>query len=246
VVLTSLSPYASLIPRQRPISCLLMLNNPLWIARLLGLLRSASIIRIMNRLALHILQLRNPFPNILPIGIKLLALQKRIENPKIWLRIYARAGAESPSAVIRCEVAVNEMLHEVALAHAPVNEQVFGEEGGYDHAAAVMHPADCIELSHSGVDDGVASAALAPGFELFVIVLPFNVAVFWFEGFIHTGYVSDLHLQNTAVGNLTRHKASGQERVCRNRAKRPHLSKSEYLKYQRQVCYWCCAFLLHV
>src|SRR5271170_7126643 len=109
-----------------------------------------------------------------------------------------------------------------------------------------MHPADCIELSHSGVDDGVASAALTPGFELFVIVLPFNVAVFRFEGLIHTGYVSDLHLQKTVVGNLTRHKASGQGRVCRNPAKRPHLSKSEYLKYLRQVCYWCCAFLLHV
>jgi hypothetical protein len=32
-------------------------------------------------------------------------------------------------------------LHEVALAPLPVDEQIHDEEGGDDHAGAVVHPA---------------------------------------------------------------------------------------------------------
>ena len=55
-----------------------------------------------------------------------------------------------------------------------------------------MHPADSVELAHGGVHDGVASAALGPSFEVFVIVLPLNIAVFGFEWFVHAEGISYL------------------------------------------------------
>ena len=95
----------------------------------------------MYRLPLHLPQLRHPFPNILPLLIKLLTLQYRIKDSEIRLRIHARAGTETPSAVVGRKVPVNQMLHEVALAHTPVDEEIFGEEGGDAHAGAVVHVA---------------------------------------------------------------------------------------------------------
>jgi hypothetical protein len=144
----------------------------------------------MDGLPHHAFQLRHPFSYVLAIGIKLLALQKRIKDLKIGLGIHASAGTEAPSPVVGCEVAVDETFHEVALAHAPVDQHVFGEEGGDDHAAAVVHPADSVELAHGGIDNGLTGATLTPGFEVLVVVPPLNVGVFGFERFVHAGEVS--------------------------------------------------------
>ena len=147
---------------------------------------SPSPIRIMHRLPHNTLQLRYPLPNILPLRIKLLTLQNRIKNAEIRLRVHARTGAEAPPAVIAREVAVDEMFHEVALAQAPVEEEVFGEEGGDGHARPVVHVACGVELAHGGVDEGVAGGAGAPFLEECGVVVPVYVCVFGFEGFVHT------------------------------------------------------------
>lgn len=99
----------------------------------------------------------------------------------------ACAGAEAPSAVVGCEVAVNEVFHEKALAQAPVEEEVFGQEGGDGHAGAVVHGACVPELAHGGIDEGVACFAFAPGLEVRGVVFPCYVGVFGFEGFVHAG-----------------------------------------------------------
>ena len=59
-----------------------------------------------------------------------------------------------------------------ALALAPVDVQVLGQEGRDDHPRAVVHPAARDELPHAGVDDGIAGAALLPGREQLVVVVP--------------------------------------------------------------------------
>ena len=77
------------------------------------------------------------------------------------------------------------MLHEVALAEAPVDEQVLGQEARRDHAAPVVHVAGEVELAHSGVDNGEACVAGGPGGEEVGIVLPSYVGIFGFKGFVH-------------------------------------------------------------
>lgn len=77
------------------------------------------------------------------------------------------------------------MLHKVAFAAAPIDEEVFGEEGGDDHAAAVVHIGRVVELAHGGVDDGEAGVAAAPGVEVLVGVFPVDVHVFGFERLVH-------------------------------------------------------------
>lgn len=48
-----------------------------------------------------------------------------------------------------------------------------------------MHVARVVELAHGGVDDGVAGEAGAPGLEGGGGVVPVDVGVFGFEGFVH-------------------------------------------------------------
>jgi hypothetical protein len=168
------------------------------------------------------LSTRHPFSYVLAIGIELLGLQKRIKDPKIGLGVHACPVTEAPSLVVRCEVAVAETFHEVALAHAPVDQQVFGEEGGDDHAAAVVHPADSVELAHVGIDDGVAGAALTLGFEVLVVVLPLNVGVFGFENLFMLVKLATCINMELIIAHLTRHMASEPERAYRNHAKLPH------------------------
>ena len=139
----------------------------------------------MNRLPFHLPQLWHPFPNILPALVKFLTLQNRIKDPEIRLRINACAGTETPTTIIGGKVPVDEMLHEVALAHAPVDEEVFGEEGGDGHAGTVVHVACIVELAHGGVDEGVAGLALGPFGEEVGVIFPLYVRVFGLEGFVH-------------------------------------------------------------
>lgn len=139
----------------------------------------------MHRLPLHILQLRHPLPDVLALRIELLALQQRIEDAKIRLRVDADAGREAPAAVVAREVAVDQVLHEVALAEAPVEQQVLRQEGRDDHAAPVVHVGGRVHLAHGGVDDGEAGGAGGPAREVVVVVLPLDVGVFVFEGLGH-------------------------------------------------------------
>ena len=143
----------------------------------------------MDRFSLHMRQLRHPLSDILARSIELLALQQRVEDPEIRLGIHARRSAETPSTVVARKVAINQMFHEVALAHAPVDQQILGKEGGDDHATPVVHVASVVELAHRCVDDGEAGCAGAPGFEEGLVVFPADVCIFGFEGLVHArGY----------------------------------------------------------
>lgn len=141
----------------------------------------------MNRLPLHIFQLRHPSPNIISLGIVLFALEEGVEDAEVGLGVDARAGAEAPAAVVGGEVAVDQVFHEEAFAEAPVKQEVFGEEGGDGHARAVVHGACVQQLAHGGVNEGEACLAGAPGLEVRGIVFPGYVGVFGFEGFVHAG-----------------------------------------------------------
>lgn len=77
------------------------------------------------------------------------------------------------------------MFHEEALTHTPVDEEVFGKEGGNNHTAPVVHPASGEELAHGGVDDGIAGTASTPGLKVGGRVGPGYVGIFWFERLVH-------------------------------------------------------------
>lgn len=178
---------ALLIPRQRPVSASLMLDHGAGIAGLLGLGGSTATIGVVQRfVALHGGgQLRQPFADVVAVGVVAFALEQGVKDPEIRLRVDARGGAKSPAAVVGREVAVDESFHKVALAQAPVEKQVFGQEGGDCHAGAVVHVTGVIQLPHGGVDEGVAGSAVAPRFEIAARVFPGYVGVLGFERFVH-------------------------------------------------------------
>lgn len=180
-----ISPQPFLVPRQRPLPTSFMLHARFRIPILPRLPLRTPFIRIMDRFALHAAKLRHPFPDIHPIRIELLPLQMRVEDAEIGLRVHARAGAEPPSAVVGRKIAVDEMLHEVAFAAAPVEEEVFGQEGGDPHAGAVVHVAHVVELAHRGVDERVPRLTPTPFPEERLVVFPPDVGVFGFERLVH-------------------------------------------------------------
>lgn len=217
-----LPPNASLIPRQRPLPTTLMIHHRLRIPILLRHIPRTSPIRIMHRLPLHILQLRHPLPDVLALRIELLALQQRIEDAKIRLRVDADAGREAPAAVVAREVAVDQVLHEVALAEAPVEQQVLRQEGRDDHAAPVVHVGGRVHLAHGGVDDGEAGGAGGPAREVVVVVLPLDVGVFVFEGLGHAATTLVIsHRACFFFPVLTTRMANAPKRACRNPATPP-------------------------
>lgn len=112
-------------------------------------------------------QFRHPLTNELAIGIELLRLADRVENAEVRRRIGAGGGAPLPAAVVRRQVAIDQVAHEEALALAPVDQQVLGQEHGDDHAQAVVHPAGFQQLAHGRIDDRQAGAALLPGGQIF-------------------------------------------------------------------------------
>jgi len=101
----------------------------------------------------------------------------------LWVDPTARR--EAPPAVVACEVAVNKEFHEEPLAEAPIKKEVFGEEGGGDHAAAVVHVCHVGKLTHCGVNDRVAGTALAPSGKVLAAIFPFDVGVFRFKRLVH-------------------------------------------------------------
>lgn len=141
----------------------------------------------MNRFTLYALQLRDPLPDVLSLTIEPLALQQRVEDSEVGLRIHARRGTKSPSSIVRREIAIDQVLHEISLAHPPVEEEVLREERSCDHAAAVVHPPTMVELPHRSIDDGITSLALAPGLEMMFVVFPGYISVLVFERLVHAG-----------------------------------------------------------
>ena len=51
---------------------------------------------------------------------------------------------------------------------------MFDQEGGDNHAHAVVRSAGCPELSHAGIDKRVSRGAVLPGSERVSVVLPWH------------------------------------------------------------------------
>jgi hypothetical protein len=78
-------------------------------------------------------------------------LQRRVEHA-VWVCIGARAGDPLPVQLVVGDVSVDQEIHEVARAFAPVDAKVARQERRDDHAHAVVHPALGAQLPHSRVD----------------------------------------------------------------------------------------------
>ena len=81
-------------------------------------------------------------------------------------------GAPAGRQVRHREVGVDERLPEPARALLPWNQQVLGEEGGDDHAHAVVHPAGRPQLPHPGVHDRIAGPSSLPALQCVVVRSP--------------------------------------------------------------------------
>ena len=185
--LLSIPAQSLLIPSESPIPSEFMLDHRAGIAALGSLGGGAAGIRVVNGFPLDVRQLRDPFADVVAVRVVFLALEQRVEDAEIGLRVDAGGGAEAPAAVVGGEVAVDEARHEIALAQPPVEKEVFGQEGGRRHACAVVHVTRVVHLAHGRVDEGVARAPGTPGVEMRRRVLPRDVGVFGFERFVHAG-----------------------------------------------------------
>jgi len=211
-----------------------MINHGSRVAILPGNPFKTTTVRVMNRFTVGDFgQLGNPFADVVSLRIELLALKQWIEDSKIRLRVNPEAGTESPSAVIGGKVPINEVLHEISLTHPPVNQQVLGQERGYNHTTPVVHICCLSDLSHRRVYDWEPRLAVRPFSELLRIILPLNVAVFGFERFVHA--VEIISLRAVASDDeLTRYRASGTKRGGKSLAMPPRQSTLNGPVYGRQ------------
>ena len=89
-------------------------------------------------------------------------------------------GAEStPHPATHCQFcgllagsASQSVSQNHCLAAPPVDQKVFCEERGRDHAHAVVHEAGAPELAHAGVDERIAGFAARPGAKAGSVVAP--------------------------------------------------------------------------
>lgn len=197
-----------------------MLNYWLRVAfRLCGLCRLPTrTIRVMYGRPLYLFKFWNPQFDELSLLVKPLRLRPWVEDSKVWLGIYASRCTEAPAAVIRREVAINEMCEKVLFTKTPVQQEVLCKEGSCDHAKAVVHVAGVIHATHCCVNDWVACAALSPSLEVGVVVFPFNVRVFELEGLVHAEETVSFVVIPRVRCNYTRRMASVQAHVDKNHA----------------------------
>ena len=168
---------------------------------------------IVNGFAVHFAQLGHPLANVFAVGVKLLALEQRVKDAKVRLRIDPSRRREAPATIVGGKVAVDEMLHEIPLTHAPVDQQVLGQERGDDHPASVVHVAHVVELAHGGVDNGEARLAVTPGLEELHVILPSDVCVLWLERLVHAGAKLRQHLR-TDWRTITYQTYGQRARTC--------------------------------
>ena len=109
--------------------------------------------------------------HVVAVGVEARALHGRVEDA-VRVGVGAGPGDPLPVEVVVGDVAVEQVIEEVARTGAPVDVQVLGEERRHDHAGAVVHEALARELAHAGVDDRVAGAALLPRGERARVVVP--------------------------------------------------------------------------
>ena len=116
-------------------------------------------------------QLGQPAAYVVALRIVEPRLADRVESP-VRPRVGAGARDPLPVAAVRGGVSVEEVLHEVRGADAPVDPELLDEEGGGDEPLAVGDPALGEQLAHRGVDERVAGVALLPRGDRVGVVAP--------------------------------------------------------------------------
>ena len=109
--------------------------------------------------------------DVFGLGVEFFGLGAGVEDAQRF-GIHATAGTPLPAAIVGRQIAIHQALHEGPLPPAPVADQILHQEGGHDHAAAVVHPAAGIQLSHGCIHDREAGEAVAPGLKPFGVVFP--------------------------------------------------------------------------
>lgn len=135
------------------------------ISQFLKLLLAQPLVRRVYRFPLDILQLGDPFADIITTGIIPLSLGHRIED-----RI-----ARFPSLRVVAEIPIDEVFSEPALAAAIVEQEVTVEVAADVHAQSIVHVCFRVQLSHACVDKGHASGAFIPFLPAFLVLLPVDL-----------------------------------------------------------------------
>ncbi len=128
--------------------------------------------RRMDVLGRQFRELGHPAADIGPLRVELLSLQDRIEDAEIRRGVGAGPGDPLPARRIVGEVGVDQRVPEPVLAGAPRDQQMLGQQRGDDHPYTVVHPADRPELAQPGIDDRITGAALLPGGQRSLVLLP--------------------------------------------------------------------------
>src|SRR5579875_1199071 len=119
------------------------------------------------------LELRDVAPHVPAAGVEARLLARRVEDaPADRGRVDADRGDPLPVAVVAGLVAVEQQAHEVALAPAPIDPEVFDEERGDDEPGTVVHPSLDAQLAHRRVDERESGSALPPRVERLAVLAP--------------------------------------------------------------------------
>ena len=118
-----------------------------------------------------------PAVRVAAVGVELLPLARRVEDPKVGCGVGAAAGRPLPAERVGGEVGVDERVPEPPRPLEPRHPQVFHQEARHDHPHAVVHPAGRPELPHAGIDDRIARAAPLPGPQADRVVRPGKLRV---------------------------------------------------------------------
>src|ERR1043165_7948149 len=101
-------------------------------------------------------------------------LQNRVEYSEIRRGGGACTRCPLPTAVIRGDVAIQQIFHNPGFAPTPIDQQIFHEIGCYNQARPVVYPADLFQLAHRRVYDGNTRSAFLPCLELSLTVPPWD------------------------------------------------------------------------
>lgn len=107
-------------------------------------------------------QLGAPLFNVLPLSIKLFALQRRVENPEIRRRVSPGPSHPLPADRIRRKIRIKKILPEVVLALPPINQQILDQIACSNHPDPIMHPPNTFQLSHPSINYRNSSPAIFP------------------------------------------------------------------------------------
>ncbi len=120
----------------------------------------------------------HPTLDIQTFAVEFLHLAFGVEHPEIGGSIATTARCPLPPTDVGSQFVIQELLREIALTPAPIDQQVFAQKAGHHHAHPVVHESSGIEFTHSRIDQRVSGASCAPCFKSFFVMPPGDAVVF--------------------------------------------------------------------